>query len=168
MFKNFCCCQQLYSECPSRSVQRVTCRQYRILTICVGAAPPVSHTFTSSTSTTPRSPPSRALSRAWWKEWKQVTNLPNSWQQVTDLPQTTLTACLPAVASVSTPRHSPVRLCQGHAALRYTQRFKTKASSAPVPGLLTVQERNSMNLITGAGLPLKRIQRALSAHITYP
>ena len=31
------------------------------------------------------------------------------------------------------------RLCEGHVALRNTQRFKTKASSAPVPGLLTVQ-----------------------------
>ena len=32
------------------------------------------------------------------------------------------------------------RLCElGHVASRYTPRFKTKASSAPVPGLLTVQ-----------------------------
>ena len=31
------------------------------------------------------------------------------------------------------------RLCEGHVALRYTPRFKTKTSSAPVPGLLTVQ-----------------------------
>ena len=31
------------------------------------------------------------------------------------------------------------RLCEGHVALRNTQRFRTKASSAPVPGLLTVQ-----------------------------
>ena len=28
------------------------------------------------------------------------------------------------------------RLCEGHVALRHTPRFKTKASSAPVPGLL--------------------------------
>ena len=27
------------------------------------------------------------------------------------------------------------RLCESHVALRYTPRFKTKASSAPVPGL---------------------------------
>ena len=31
------------------------------------------------------------------------------------------------------------RLCEGHVALRYTPRFKRKASSAPVPGLLSVQ-----------------------------
>ena len=31
------------------------------------------------------------------------------------------------------------RPCEVHVALRYTQCFKTKASSAPVPGLLTVQ-----------------------------
>ena len=31
------------------------------------------------------------------------------------------------------------RLCEGHVALRYTQRSKTKASSAAVPGLLIVQ-----------------------------
>ena len=31
-------------------------------------------------------------------------------------------------------------LCEGrHVALRYTPRFRTKASSAPVPGLLTIQ-----------------------------
>jgi len=28
------------------------------------------------------------------------------------------------------------RLCEGHVALRHTPRFKTKASSAPVPGKL--------------------------------
>ena len=28
------------------------------------------------------------------------------------------------------------RLCEGHVALHHTPRFKTKASSAPVPGLL--------------------------------
>ena len=28
------------------------------------------------------------------------------------------------------------RLCEGHVALRHTPRFKTKASSTPVPGLL--------------------------------
>ena len=31
------------------------------------------------------------------------------------------------------------RLCEGDVALRYTPHFKTKASSAPVPGFLTVQ-----------------------------
>ena len=31
------------------------------------------------------------------------------------------------------------QLCEGHVALRHTQRFKTKTSSAPVPGLLPVQ-----------------------------
>ena len=30
------------------------------------------------------------------------------------------------------------RLCEGHVTLRNTQRFKTKVSSAPVPGLLTL------------------------------
>ena len=34
-------------------------------------------------------------------------------------------------------RLSPAgRLCEGHVALRHTPRFKTKASSAPVPGQL--------------------------------
>ena len=31
------------------------------------------------------------------------------------------------------------QLCEGHVALRHMSRFKTKASSAPVPGLLSVQ-----------------------------
>ena len=31
------------------------------------------------------------------------------------------------------------QLCEGHVALRHRPRFKTKASSAPVPGLLIVQ-----------------------------
>ena len=46
--------------------------------------------------------------------------------------------------------------------LRYTQRFERKASSAPVAGLLALQEYHCMHLITGAGLPSKRVQRALA------
>ena len=41
------------------------------------------------------------------------------------------------------------RLCEGHVALCHTPRFKTKASSAPVPGLLKYS--NEIALIRQAG-----------------
>ena len=36
------------------------------------------------------------------------------------------------------------RLCEGHVALRHTPCFKTKASSAPVPGLLKYSNETAL------------------------
>ncbi len=58
------------------------------------------------------------------------------------------------------------RLCEGHVALRHTPRFKTK-TSAPVPGLLSVQsEWNCCGSVKRGGIIVKNVQRAL-AHTTY-
>ena len=50
-------------------------------------------------------------------------------------------------------RLSPVGCVNlGHVALRHMLHFKTKASSAPVPGLLKYSNEIAVDLLTGAGL----------------
>ena len=54
-------------------------------------------------------------------------------------------------------------LCyKGHVMLRYTQCFKTKVSSALVPGLLAVQFNEIAWMITKVGLTWKHVQSALA------
>ena len=57
-------------------------------------------------------------------------------QQVTTSRHKTCTENEPTAVAKGQKRfeNGAHRLCEGHVALRYTPRFKTKASSAPAPG----------------------------------
>ena len=62
------------------------------------------------------------------------------------------------------------QLCEGHVVLHHTPHFKTKASSAPVPGLLSQYQYSNeiaVDLLTGAGLLYNVHKEHLLTYILY-